>query len=1153
VHFTRLTLTGFKSFVDRTELMIEPGLTGVVGPNGCGKSNLVEALRWVMGETSAKRMRGGEMDDVIFGGTSSRPARNMAEVGLLIDNAGGQSTPPFGEQAEIEVLRRIERGSGSDYRVNGKEVRARDVQLLFADAASGSQSTALVSQGRIGAIINAKPVERRNLLEEAAGISGLHSRRHEAELRLKAAEANLERLDDVVVTLQAQFETLKKQARQASRYRRLSDHIRRAEAILLHLRWRDAEAALAQAEARLREAERQVGGLTTAALTAERARTELADTLPGLRQTEAATAAEVQRLAVAREALDQEERRVLTARGEAEQRLRQLAQDRAREDELAADAAAALGRLAEERDGLTLAQQDEIAQQQVAGDALREAAATVASLESEVTRLTGEIASIEARRAALTREEAEAAERHRRLTQRLTESTAQRQAIEAERPAARQLEGEADSLAIAETAIETARAAAEDAETALAMARQQEGAARAPLQAAEDRRAKLRAETQALQELLAQGSAGKSPPLLDAIQVEAGFEAALAAALGEDLAAPLDPAAPRHWREVPPYDAPLPLPAGMDSLAAHVTAPPVLTRRLGQIGIIENASAAATLATSLLPGQRLVSRDGALWRWDGFTVAAGAPTVAAQRLRQRNRLAQLKEELAEADSVVAELQEKLEAAVAAAAAAAQAEAAARQAMRDSLSRLGEARDRHNKLVQRDAAIQSRLAALIESEDRLAGDLADAAQHREMAAENLAALADPTSGRDELARRRAELAERRAIQAAAQGEHDRLLREAATRRQRIAAIALEERSWQGRVEGAERQRAALVERHAALTAEIERLSQLPAEIAEQRQTLAGLIETATARRREAGDALASAERGLAEAERTQKQADAALAAAREERVRCEAAAEHAGQTRGELQGRIAERLDCAPDAILAVAEIPADETMPPIGEAETRLERLVRERDGIGPVNLVAESEAAELEERITGLTNERADLTAAIARLRQGINALNQEGRERLLAAFTKVNGHFEQLFVRLFGGGEAHLKLDEGEDPLAAGLEIFASPPGKRMQALSLLSGGEQALTALALLFAVFLTNPAPICVLDEVDAPLDDANVDRFCRLVEEIAASAETRFLIITHHRVTMARMDRLFGVTMSERGVSQLVSVDLQQAARIRLTA
>jgi len=569
--------------------------------------------------------------------------------------------------------------------------------------------------------------------------------------------------------------------------------------------------------------------------------------------------------------------------------------------------------------------------------------------------------------------------------------------------------------------------------------------------------------------------------------------------------------------------------------------------------VIADPAEAAALTPLLLPGQRLVSRDGALWRWDGFTVAAGAPTSSAQRLRQRNRLAELAGEIDAAEQAVSELQRALDAAMAEFAAAAAAEAAARQAMREALGALSGARDRHNTLVQRDATALSRLAALAESEERLAADREEAGAQGEAARSGLAELADPTSSRDALARQRAVLGERRTVQLTAQGEHDRLLREAAGRRQRLASLALEERSWQSRVEGTTRQIAALAERHTALTAEIERLARLPAEIAAQRERLVETIATATEKRSLTGDALARGETALAETEKTLKQAEAALGAAREERVRCEAAVEQAGQMRRELTRRIAERLNCAPEAILEIGGIAADDEMPPVGEAETRLERLVRERDGMGPVNLVAETEAAELEERIAGLNTERADLTAAIARLRQGISQLNQEGRERLLAAFTKVNEHFGQLFVTLFGGGRAHLALDEGEDPLSAGLEVMASPPGKRLQSLSLLSGGEQALTALALLFAVFLTNPAPICVLDEVDAPLDDANVDRFCKLVEEIAASAQTRFLIITHHRITMARMDRLFGVTMSERGVSQLVSVDLQAAERLRQTA
>ncbi|HEX7968713.1 MAG TPA: chromosome partitioning protein ParA, partial [Stellaceae bacterium] len=439
------------------------------------------------------------------------------------------------------------------------------------------------------------------------------------------------------------------------------------------------------------------------------------------------------------------------------------------------------------------------------------------------------------------------------------------------------------------------------------------------------------------------------------------------------------------------------------------------------------------------------------------------------------------------------------------------------------------------------------------------DLVEAEAQERGAREGIAALPDPAQGREQVAVLRTQLAERRAVQGARQGEHDRLLREAAARAERLAAIAKEAQSWEGRAEAAKRQRATIEERRTGIAAEIERLDRRPAEIGEQRGKLVAAIEAATERRNQTADALARGDTRLAEAEKASKAADAALGGAREERVRCEGSRGEAERARQGVAQRITERLDCAPDAVLATGGVEAGEEMPTIADAEARLQRLVRERDGMGPVNLVAEAEATEIEEKLTVLNRERDDLTAAIARLRQGITALNREGRERLLAAFTQVNEHFSKLFVRLFGGGRAHLTLDQSEegdatrDPLEAGLEIMASPPGKRLQVMSLLSGGEQALTALALLFAVFLTNPAPICVLDEVDAPLDDANVDRFCSLVEEIAESAQTRFLIITHHRVTMARMDRLFGVTMAERGISQLVSVDLQQAQELRRTA
>jgi chromosome segregation protein len=1155
VHFAKLRLSGFKSFVDPTELVIEPGMTGIVGPNGCGKSNILDAMRWVMGETSAKRLRGSEMDDVIFSGTSARPARNVAEVMLHLDNTVHDAPQPYEAHNEIQILRRIERGIGSDYRINGRDVRARDVQLLFADVATGANSSAILSQGRIGAIISAKPADRRMLLEEAAGIAGLHSRRHEAELRLKAAETNLARLDDVLRTLETQLESLKKQARQAQRYRRLSDWIRRAEATVLHLRYVAATGELTAAEERLRAAERVVAERMTAAAAANRLREAAAAELPALRQDEAVASAELQRLNLARQALDDEERRITAARQSAEARLEQLAADLKREDELAADARTALARLGEERQSLLAAQQDEqTAQAKAAGD-LAHAVEVVAALDAQLTALTERVAAEEARRAALTVRIAEAGERHIRLKEREDEIARQRAALEAEASANGVGPETLAALKAAENAAEESRAALAAAEQALAEAQAAEAEARAPLEAAEMARAKLKAEVEALQQLLAKPDQDKWPSVVDAIQVAHGFEAALGAALGDDLTASTDPAAPAHWFGLPDYtDAP-PLPTGLARLSEHVAAPTSLARRLNQIGVVATIAEGERLQAELRPGQRLVSRDGGLWRWDGFRRLPGAPAAATQRLEQRHRLNELAGALRDADAEFARRRDAVDAAQRHNRERAEADRRARQYAREALDALADIRNHEAELARAAAAIVSRRAALEEAAQRLTLDRTETEGEAEAARNALAALADPAKGRDEIQTARGILAERRALQQAHQGEHDRLMRDAAARSERLAAIGVELTSWEQRAEANARQRQTLEWRRGELHAEIESLAKRPQEIAAERDKLAETIAGSTARRNRAADALAAGEAKLAEADKAARAAEAAAGEAREERVRAEGGRDQATLARSTVADAIAEKLQAKPDEVLAAAGIEPDEELPEIGAATTRLERLLRERENMGPVNLVAEAESREIEERLNGLNREREDLVGAIAKLRQGITALNREGRERLLAAFTQVNDHFGKLFARLFGGGNAHLRLDPGEDddPLQAGLEIMASPPGKKLQNLTLLSGGEQALTALALLFAVFLTNPAPICVLDEVDAPLDDANVDRFCRLVAEIAASAETRFLIITHHRLTMARVDRLYGVTMSEKGVSQLVSVDLQGVEQLRRTA
>ena len=1150
--FVKLRLAGFKSFVDATELLIEPGVTGVVGPNGCGKSNLVEALRWAMGETSARKMRGDEMDDVIFGGTSRRPGRNLAEVTLSLDNSSRTAPAGFNDSTELEITRRIERGAGSDYRINGKSVRARDVQLLFADNASGANSPALVSQGQIGALIRAKPQDRRQLLEEAAGITGLHSRRHEAELRLKAAETNLTRLDDVIGAMDGQLQGLKKQARQANRYRNLSDLIRRAEAVLWHLRWQAATAATETARTQFATAESQVRELMGAVASLTTRRTDEAARLPALRHTEAAAAAALQRLVLAREQLDAEEKRVIESQVANRRRIEQVEGDLSRETALAADADGAVLRLADERETLIAAQEDEAMLAEDAEERLADAREEVEVLDRSLTTLTEQVARDEAKRGALSGQVREHEQRLAAAAGRAEEQRRRREALEAEQAARPDLEEAAFAAAAAEERLEGAREATEQAEQARQSADIRQSLAREALQSVEAVQAKVKAEASALTELLhgRSGSGDLFPPLVDAVTVAPGYEAALAVALGDDLTAPLDDAAAVHWRTLPPYSEVPPLPEGAEPLAAHVTGPAALARRLTRIGLVADGATAARLAPHLLPGQALVTREGAAVRWDGLTVAAGAPTAAAIRLRQRNRLGELRLELAAAEERVDEARAVAADARAAAERAAAEEKRCRDAVRDAFTAVNTARDHHAKLVREDAAAVSRLAAVVEQLDRLEAECADFRRRLAEATAAFAALPETGPAREQVAELRARLAERRAVQAERQSQLDRLTREAQARRQRLAAIDGEERSWRSRQQGAGSRLSELTDRAATARSELEQLAGRPAEIEAERQGLLTRLADAERTRKRAADHLAEAEGALADTEKHLKRAESGLADAREARARAEAAVANAQVQTVDLAERIRERLECEPGDTLALAGLAPGDNLPEPGAVESRLERLVRERETMGPVNLRAEMESEELETQIASLTTERADLIAAIGRLRQGISSLNKEARERLLASFETVNTHFQELFVKMFGGGRAHLELTDAEDPLNAGLEIFASPPGKRLQILTLLSGGEQALTALSLLFAVFLCNPAPICVLDEVDAPLDEANVGRFCDMVHDMARSGRTRFLIITHHRLTMARTDRLYGVTMAEQGVSQLVSVDLRAAEALR---
>lgn len=1147
--FSRLRLLGFKSFVEPGEFVIERGLTGIVGPNGCGKSNLVEALRWVMGESSYKNMRASGMDDVIFSGSGTRPARNTAEVTLFLDNSDRSAPSAFNDADELQVSRRIEREAGSLYRINGKEARAKDVQLLFADQSTGARSPSMVGQGRIGELIQAKPQARRALLEEAAGISGLHTRRHEAELRLKAAEQNLERLDDVVGELESQIESLKRQARQASRFKNLSADIRKAEATLLHLRWTLAKTQEGEARSALATATALVGDRAATQMNAAKEQGISAHRLPDLRDAEAAAAAAFQRLSIARSQIEEEAGRIRNRQAELERRLQQLDGDIAREERMVRDNADVLERLRAEEAALNSENAGAAEREATTRAVFEQAASTLAQSEAKLAALTAERAEAAASRHQIERTLRETAERRDRFSRQLGDVDRELSDILSKvaglpDPAEKQVLVEQAMALLGES-----EAAVEQAEQSVTDGRGAESAARPPLQDAKAELARIETEARTLAKILNAASGDLFPSVLEQISVERGFETALGAALGEDLDVPLDRSAPAHWgeSEIQPGDAALP--EGIKSLASVVSAPAQLARRLAQIGIVE-ATDGRRLQGLLAPGQRLVSRQGALWRWDGLTASADAPTAAAQRLAQKNRLAELDAEAVQATLVLRQAEEALAQAEQALRQASEAERNTRQAGREAQHRLDAARNVLADAERAGGELSSRRAALDEARARIVDS------HEETSAAFVEAkmlLQDAPDLGDlqfQLEQSSANVSRDRAALADARAVHEGLRREAEARTRRLDAIGAERSNWLVRAENASTQIASLAERKAEAEAERERLADAPDEIDAKRRALLSQLTEAETLRKAAADRLQEAENRQAELDKAATSAIQSLAEARETRARAEERLTAADERRLEIEARIQETLNTPPHLVIRHTGLEADDPMPEMPEIERQLDRLKVERERLGAVNLRAEEEQRELSERLEAIVSEREDIIEAIRKLRQAIQNLNREGRERLLAAFDVVNGHFQRLFSHLFGGGTAELQLIESEDPLEAGLEILARPPGKKPQTMTLLSGGEQALTAMSLIFAVFLTNPAPICVLDEVDAPLDDHNVERFCNLMDEMAKTTETRFVIITHNPITMARMDRLFGVTMAEQGVSQLVSVDLQAAEAMR---
>ncbi|MGH7160428.1 MAG: chromosome segregation SMC family protein, partial [Acetobacteraceae bacterium] len=1117
-----------------------PGLTGIVGPNGCGKSNVVEALRFVMGESSARSMRSGEMDDVIFSGTAARPARNLAEVALTVEAGDAPLPVPFHEAAELVISRSVERGRGSTFRINGREVRARDAQTFFADLGSGSRASAMITQGRITALVAARPEERRVVLEEAAGITGLYARRHEAELKLAAAEANLARADELKAELETGLAALRRQARQASRYRNLGGAIRAAEAELLAIARREAVRTMDAAGAALQAARLALAEATVAAEAAASAATEAAAALPGNRAVEAASRTALERARLRREQIAAEEARARAELAAAARHLAELDRDLAHAAGLAADADAALARLGAEAGTIASALERDAAGMQSRQSRAEAAEAAAEAAQAATERAAEVTAGLLARAAVLERERKRLEERAKRLAHDEARLAADQARLAAAADHSKHLAAAAREEEAADAALRETQSLRETREAEREAAAATHREARDALAAADAEANRLSAEIEALAALIAaaRGESSAEPALADTLDVPSGLEAALAAALGEALDA--DPA---RWRALPPLAALPSLPGSATPLQTLIPPPPALARALSMIGLIENADDAGDLQPALSPGQVLVSREGGVWRWDGYAAPPARERVTAIRMAARNKLALLRDRHQDAAPVAATARAGRDAAAAAEQAAIQAVHDAVVAHRGAEQRAQGLRRAGDALRRDAAALAGETAALARHAERIGSERTELGEALLRLESDQATVSDTARARADLDVARAALARARAGEAAARAEQAAMAERSAALSARQSAIAGERGDWADRSAAAARQARELSGRRETLAAGYAALAAEPAELASRAALAITLLDGAEETHRDAARMLAESEENAETATRKLRLAERAAASAREQMLLGEASVREREAALAALDERVRERLGA--DARLP--EVAGDADAEPL--ARQRLERLIREREAMGPVNLRAEIEAQEIEGRISAIVREGEELVSAIAKLRGSIGHLNREGRTRLSAMFTEVDRHFQALFKRMFGGGRAHLALVGADDPLAAGLEIYAEPPGKKLSLLSLLSGGEQALIALSLVFAVFRCNPAPIAVLDEVDAPLDDVNVGRFCALIEEIVRECGTRILIATHHPLTMARMDRLYGVTMQERGISRLLSVDLAAATEM----
>jgi chromosome segregation protein len=852
MEFKKIQLNGFKSFAERTNFLIEKGLTGIVGPNGCGKSNIVESLRWCMGETSAKSMRGSGMEDVIFSGTSNKPSKNIAEVSILISNENGDAPLQYKDLDNVEVRRKIEKDKGSKFYINDKEVRAKDAQMLFADLSTGAHSPSIISQGRIGALVTAKPTDRRAILEEAAGISGLHVRRHEAELRLEAAENNLKRADELRRQQERQLASLQKQAEEATKYKLISEEIKKLEAGLYYLRLKDIDNEIkiedeinSEADTKVQEFNRKLEDFET------EIQNNLNQVTP-IREKNTENLSKIQRLNLELKSIDEENDRIKEEIETVKISLKIIDEDIDREKSIVIDANSNEKRLKEEKK---------------------------------------------------------------------------------------------DLIEIDSKYFDTEKKSNEDLDNA---------------------KSALKKEQEIVENIIGQFS--------------------------------------------------------YENLRKNIDNIKNINLEIDKV----------------------------------------------QNLLNENNISMAMNIL------------------------------------------------HNCKTQ--------LTNLVQNIDE---------------GEDSAKISEVNSKNESIKKLQEEYAD-------SYSKNQNIKNESLKRKERIKIIEKELESWKNLLSKSEKMVSQLNDRKSKLNEKLIELENQPQSQAEKKGQISENLRISEKEKIDNEKLIDELDQKVSQLRNDLKTTKENSIEIRERKASSGATIDGLNKRRNDLLDRIETDLNIKEYNLLEFSNLEKEDEFPDAVSQEESLDKKKRDREKLGSVNLRADEETQKYQDEIKKMEQDRQDLVTAIIKLKESINELNQKGRERLLEAFQKVNRKFNEVYTKLFNGGNAKLELVDAEDPLEAGLELLVSPPGKRLQSITLLSGGEQALTALSLIFAVFLTNPSPICVLDEVDAPLDDANVTRFCNLLDELTKITSTRFIIVTHHALTMSKMDRLYGVTMPEKGISQLVAVDLQKA-------